>query len=110
MDASVWDIVLKPLSVPRGRQGYTAVLIKAQILELLFFCFLFLRFSGKTKLCEHKKWCHWQVAPDSQETYNLTLTAENQLRRRSVSILFNLTHRGETQVITDSCGCEHIFV
>lgn len=71
---------------------------------------LFESFSGKTKLCEHKKWCHWQVAPDSQETYNITLTAENQLRRRSVSILFNLTHRGETQVITDSCGCEHIFV
>ncbi|XP_019592870.2 oncostatin-M-specific receptor subunit beta isoform X1 [Rhinolophus sinicus] len=54
---------------------------------------LFESFSGKTKLCEHKKWCHWQVAPDSQETYNLTLIAENQLRRRSVSIFFNLTHR-----------------
>ncbi|XP_045042243.2 oncostatin-M-specific receptor subunit beta isoform X2 [Desmodus rotundus] len=54
---------------------------------------LFEAFSGKKKSCEHKNRCAWQIAPDSQETYNFTLVAENYLRRRSVSILFDLAHR-----------------
>ncbi|XP_032134799.1 oncostatin-M-specific receptor subunit beta isoform X1 [Sapajus apella] len=54
---------------------------------------LFESFSGEKKLCTHKNWCNWQITQDSQETYNLTLIAENYLRKRSVNILFNLTHR-----------------
>ncbi|XP_014637083.1 PREDICTED: oncostatin-M-specific receptor subunit beta isoform X2 [Ceratotherium simum simum] len=54
---------------------------------------LFESFSGKKILCEHKNWCNWQVAQDSQEMYNFTLTTENYLRKRGVNILFNLTHR-----------------
>ncbi|XP_040351744.1 oncostatin-M-specific receptor subunit beta isoform X1 [Herpailurus yagouaroundi] len=54
---------------------------------------LFESFSGKKTLCKHKSWCNWQVSPDSQEMYNFTLTAENYLRKRSVHLLFNLTHR-----------------
>ncbi|XP_036702832.1 oncostatin-M-specific receptor subunit beta isoform X2 [Balaenoptera musculus] len=54
---------------------------------------LFESFSGKKTLCKHRNWCNWQVAQDSQETYNFTLVAENYLRKRSVSILFNLTQR-----------------
>lgn len=54
---------------------------------------LFESFSGKKKVCEHRNWCTWQVARDSQETYNFTLLAENYLRSRSVNISFNLTHR-----------------
>lgn len=30
--------------------------------------------------------------------YNFTLVAENYLRRRSVSTVFNLTHQGEASV------------
>lgn len=58
--------------------------------------FLFLRFSGKTKSCEQKNWCTWQVAQDSQ-MYNFTLIAENYFRKRSVNLLFNLAHRGEAR-------------
>ncbi|XP_058286245.1 oncostatin-M-specific receptor subunit beta isoform X1 [Hylobates moloch] len=54
---------------------------------------LFESFSGEKKLCTHKNWCNWQITQDSQETYNFTLVAENYLRKRSVNILFNLTHR-----------------
>ncbi|XP_030669864.1 oncostatin-M-specific receptor subunit beta isoform X2 [Nomascus leucogenys] len=54
---------------------------------------LFESFSGEKKLCIHKNWCNWQITQDSQETYNFTLVAENYLRKRSVNILFNLTHR-----------------
>ncbi|XP_059948806.1 oncostatin-M-specific receptor subunit beta isoform X1 [Mesoplodon densirostris] len=54
---------------------------------------LFESFSGKKTLCKHRNWCNWQVAQDSQEMYNFTLLAENYLRKRSVSILFNLTQR-----------------
>ncbi|VCW98898.1 unnamed protein product, partial [Gulo gulo] len=54
---------------------------------------LFESFSGKKTLCKHKSWCLWQVAPESQDMYNFTLTAENYLRKRSVHLLFNLTHR-----------------
>ncbi|TKC50345.1 hypothetical protein EI555_002006 [Monodon monoceros] len=54
---------------------------------------LFESFSGKKTLCKHRNWCDWQVAQDSQETFNFTLLAENYLRKRSVSILFNLTQR-----------------
>ncbi|XP_023481487.2 oncostatin-M-specific receptor subunit beta isoform X3 [Equus caballus] len=54
---------------------------------------LFESFSGEKRLCEHKNWCDWQIAQDSQEMYNFTLVAENYLRKRSVNILFNLTHR-----------------
>lgn len=59
--------------------------------------FLFLRFSGKKEFCKHKTWCTWQVAQDSQETYNFTLMAENYFRKRSVNLLFNLAHRGEAR-------------
>lgn len=54
---------------------------------------LFEFYSGEKKLCKHKNWCNWQITQDSQETYNFTLIAENDLRKRSVSILFNLTQR-----------------
>ncbi|XP_044088452.1 oncostatin-M-specific receptor subunit beta [Neovison vison] len=54
---------------------------------------LFESFSGKKILCKHKSWCLWQVAPESQDMYNFTLTAENYLRKRSVHLLFHLTHR-----------------
>ncbi|XP_059273014.1 oncostatin-M-specific receptor subunit beta isoform X3 [Mustela nigripes] len=54
---------------------------------------LFESFSGKKTLCKHKSWCLWQVAPESQDMYNFTLMAENYLRKRSVHLLFNLTHR-----------------
>ncbi|XP_029796839.1 oncostatin-M-specific receptor subunit beta [Suricata suricatta] len=54
---------------------------------------LFESFSGKKVICTHKSWCDWQAAPDSQEMYNFTLTAGNDLRKRSVHLLFNLTHR-----------------
>ncbi|XP_057566231.1 oncostatin-M-specific receptor subunit beta isoform X2 [Hippopotamus amphibius kiboko] len=54
---------------------------------------LFESFSGKKTLCKHSNRCDWQVAQDSQEMYNFTLVAENYLRKRSVNILFNLTHR-----------------
>lgn len=63
--------------------------------EIIVFLFLFLRISGKKKVCEHRNWCTWQVTQDSQEIYNFTLLAENYLRRRSVNISFSLTHRGE---------------
>ncbi|XP_030894200.1 oncostatin-M-specific receptor subunit beta [Leptonychotes weddellii] len=64
-----------------------------ETLKLLFCVLFFLRFSGKKTLCKHKSWCSWEVAPESQEMYNFTLTAENYLRKRSVHLLFNLTHR-----------------
>ncbi|XP_053513264.1 oncostatin-M-specific receptor subunit beta isoform X1 [Artibeus jamaicensis] len=50
-------------------------------------------FSGEKKSCEHKNWCVWQVAADSQEMYNFTLVAENSFRKRSVNALFDLVHR-----------------
>ncbi|XP_011821551.1 PREDICTED: oncostatin-M-specific receptor subunit beta isoform X3 [Mandrillus leucophaeus] len=65
---------------------------------------LFESFSGEKKLCTHKNWCNWQITQDSQEMYNFTLIAENYLRKRSVNILFNLTHRGETRVVTAHRG------
>ncbi|KFO22076.1 oncostatin-M-specific receptor subunit beta [Fukomys damarensis] len=54
---------------------------------------LFESFSGEKKFCEHNNQCSWEISPDLQETYNFTLTAENYLRKRSVSTIFNLTHR-----------------
>lgn len=57
---------------------------------------LFESFSGKKTLCKHRNRCDWQVTQDSQEMYNFTLVAENYFRKRSVSILFNLIHGGET--------------
>lgn len=63
---------------------------------LFFFSFRFLRFSGRREVSNHRNSHTWQITEDSQETYNFTLTAENNLRKRSVSISFNLTHRGET--------------
>ncbi|XP_053447881.1 oncostatin-M-specific receptor subunit beta isoform X2 [Nycticebus coucang] len=54
---------------------------------------LFESFSGKKKLCKEKNRCNWQITQDSQERYNFTLTAENYLRKRSVHLLFNPTHR-----------------
>ncbi|XP_062067679.1 oncostatin-M-specific receptor subunit beta isoform X2 [Lepus europaeus] len=50
-------------------------------------------FSGRKEHCQHRSWCHWQISQGSQETYNFTLLAENRLRKRSVNLLFNLTHR-----------------
>ncbi|KAM4875838.1 oncostatin-M-specific receptor subunit beta isoform 3-T4 [Thomomys bottae] len=50
-------------------------------------------FSGERKQCEHKNLCNWKITQELQETYNFTLIAENNLRRRSVNLLFNLTHR-----------------
>ncbi|XP_004449946.1 oncostatin-M-specific receptor subunit beta isoform X1 [Dasypus novemcinctus] len=54
---------------------------------------LFESFSQKKEVCKHKNWCTWQVTQDSQEIYNFTLIAETNLRKRSVNILFNLSHR-----------------
>ncbi|KAM5328523.1 oncostatin-M-specific receptor subunit beta isoform 2-T2 [Glossophaga mutica] len=54
---------------------------------------LFEAFSGEKRPCGHKNQCVWQVAPDSQETYNFTLVAENYLRKRSVNTVFDLAHR-----------------
>ncbi|XP_012504960.1 PREDICTED: oncostatin-M-specific receptor subunit beta [Propithecus coquereli] len=54
---------------------------------------LFESFSGKKKHCEEKNRCNWQITQDSQEIYNFTLITENYLRKRSVNLLFNLTHR-----------------
>lgn len=79
-------------------QGYISVLTEVETLNLSIGCVFLLRFSGKKAICTHKSWCNWQVAPDSQEMYNFTLTAGNDLRKRSVHLLFNLTHRGETNV------------
>ncbi|XP_008064709.1 oncostatin-M-specific receptor subunit beta [Carlito syrichta] len=65
---------------------------------------LFESFSGEKKLCTHKNRCDWQITQDSQEFYNFTLTAANYLRKRSVNILFDLTHRGETGVVAAHIG------
>nr|XP_020145661.1 oncostatin-M-specific receptor subunit beta isoform X2 [Microcebus murinus] len=54
---------------------------------------LFESYSGKKKHCEEKNRCNWQITQDSQEIYNFTLITENYLRKRSVNLLFNLTHR-----------------
>ena len=103
INAVVWNIVWKPLSVSQGYSvdsGRHICADKNVNPEIVVWCcFSFsLRFSGKKTLCKHRNWCNWQVAQDSQETYNFTLVAENYLRKRSVSILFNLTQRGEPWV------------
>ncbi|XP_069897172.1 oncostatin-M-specific receptor subunit beta isoform X3 [Dipodomys merriami] len=49
--------------------------------------------SRERKHCEHKNVCNWKITQELQEIYNFTLIAENYLRKRSVNILFNLTHR-----------------
>ncbi|XP_042638333.1 oncostatin-M-specific receptor subunit beta [Orycteropus afer afer] len=54
---------------------------------------LFESFSQKKKVCKHKNWCTWQVTQDSQGMYNFTLMAENYLRKRSVTLVFQLTHQ-----------------
>uniref|UniRef100_A0A8C0XI00 Oncostatin-M-specific receptor subunit beta n=1 Tax=Castor canadensis TaxID=51338 RepID=A0A8C0XI00_CASCN len=54
---------------------------------------LFESFSGEKKRCKHNNLCNWKITQDSQEMYNFTLVAENYLRKRSVNIVFNLTHR-----------------
>lgn len=54
---------------------------------------LYESFSGRREVSNHRNSHTWQITEDSQETYNFTLTAENNLRKRSVSISFNLTHR-----------------
>ncbi|XP_064127528.1 oncostatin-M-specific receptor subunit beta [Loxodonta africana] len=54
---------------------------------------LFESFSQKKKVCEDRNWCSWQVTQDSQEMYNFTLMTENYLRKRSVNLVFKLTHR-----------------
>ncbi|KAM9252618.1 oncostatin-M-specific receptor subunit beta [Dugong dugon] len=54
---------------------------------------LFESFSQKKKVCKHRNWCTWQVSQDSQEMYNFTLMAENYLRKRTVHLVFKLTHR-----------------
>lgn len=54
---------------------------------------LYESFSGRREVSNHRNSHTWQITEDSQETYNFTLTAENNLRKRSVNISFNLTHR-----------------
>ncbi|KAM9694240.1 oncostatin-M-specific receptor subunit beta isoform 2-T2 [Trichechus inunguis] len=54
---------------------------------------LFESFSQKKKVCKHRNWCTWQVSQDSQEMYHFTLMAENYLRKRTVHLVFKLTHR-----------------
>ncbi|XP_027257141.1 oncostatin-M-specific receptor subunit beta isoform X1 [Cricetulus griseus] len=54
---------------------------------------LYESFSGRRELCDHRNSHNWQITDDSQETYNFTLTTENNLRKRSVNLIFNLTHR-----------------
>uniref|UniRef100_A0A8D2B1P3 Oncostatin M receptor n=1 Tax=Sciurus vulgaris TaxID=55149 RepID=A0A8D2B1P3_SCIVU len=65
---------------------------------------LFESFSGKKQNCKHKNSCNWKITQDVQETYNFTLTAANYFRKRSANIIFNLTHRGETRVLTAYCA------
>ncbi|XP_031216213.1 oncostatin-M-specific receptor subunit beta isoform X2 [Mastomys coucha] len=50
-------------------------------------------FSKRCEVFNYINSYTWQITEDSQETYNFTLTAENKLRKRSVNINFNLTHR-----------------
>ncbi|XP_037065302.1 oncostatin-M-specific receptor subunit beta isoform X2 [Peromyscus leucopus] len=54
---------------------------------------LYESFSGRHELSNHRNSHTWQITEESQETYNFTLTTENKLRKRSVNIIFNLTHR-----------------
>lgn len=54
---------------------------------------LFESFSGKNQSCKHKNSCDWKITQDSQEMYNFTLTTANYFRKRSVNIIFNLSHR-----------------
>ncbi|XP_051006887.1 oncostatin-M-specific receptor subunit beta [Acomys russatus] len=54
---------------------------------------LYESFSGRLERSEHNNLHNWKITDDSQETYNFTLTAENKLRKRSVNLIFNLTHR-----------------
>lgn len=66
------------------------------VFPVLFFSLHFLRFSKRCEVSNYRNSYTWQITEGSQEMYNFTLTAENQLRKRSVNINFNLTHRGET--------------
>lgn len=78
------------------RDQYTSALM--EVFKPCLCClvlFHFLRFSGRHELSDHRNSHTWQITEDSQETYNFTLTAENNLRKRSVNLIFNLTHRGE---------------
>ncbi|KAL1783664.1 oncostatin-M-specific receptor subunit beta [Sigmodon hispidus] len=54
---------------------------------------LYESFSGRRELSNHRNSHNWKITEDAQEMYNFTLTAENNLRKRSVSMIFNLTHR-----------------
>ncbi|KAM6222517.1 oncostatin-M-specific receptor subunit beta [Rhynchocyon petersi] len=54
---------------------------------------LFEEFSQENKTCEQKNRCAWQITQDSQKVYNFTLVAENLLKKYSVNLLFNLSHR-----------------
>lgn len=54
---------------------------------------LYESFSGRSELSDHRNSHNWKITEESQETYNFTLTTENNLRKRSVNIIFNLTHR-----------------
>ncbi|XP_043834706.1 oncostatin-M-specific receptor subunit beta [Dromiciops gliroides] len=60
---------------------------------------LFEWFSQKKVDCVHRNWCTWQLAPDMQDMYNFTLTAENKLRKRRTSILFNVTHKVQPKLV-----------
>lgn len=71
--------------------------------------FHFLRFSGRQELSDHRNSHTWQITQDSQETYNFTLTAENNLRKRSVNLIFNLTHRGETAMLWPMMAISMVF-
>lgn len=78
------------------RDSGTHICVDKSVNPEIVVCVFFLRFSGKKTLCKHRNRCDWQVTQDSQEMYNFTLVAENYFRKRSVSILFNLIHGGET--------------
>ncbi|XP_076973150.1 oncostatin-M-specific receptor subunit beta isoform X3 [Tamandua tetradactyla] len=54
---------------------------------------LFESFSQRKEFCKQRNCCTWQITQDSQEIYNFTLVAESSLRKRSINILFNLSHR-----------------
>ncbi|XP_013370405.1 PREDICTED: oncostatin-M-specific receptor subunit beta isoform X2 [Chinchilla lanigera] len=54
---------------------------------------LFDSVSGKKKFCVHNNWCNWEISQDLPATFNFTLTAENYLRKRTVSTAFALTDR-----------------
>ncbi|XP_051846109.1 oncostatin-M-specific receptor subunit beta isoform X3 [Antechinus flavipes] len=68
---------------------------------------LFEWFSQKKVNCVHRNWCTWQLTSDIQDMYNFTLTAENELRKRRVDILFNVTQQVQPKLV-DEISIEHL--